>query len=255
MSELETGNESAATSEGNANPEPASAAQAQPAQQSQEANAAPAQKEQPFHEHPRFKELVEQKNAFARQVAEMRAQVEAIQSQKQQTQQPAKQSYDELFKELEGMNPNFSKLQQEMYQKLSRADQVEAELQDLKSWREQSQAQQAVSQFDNLCQENKVSERDKPMYKQLVANIANAKGSRVSDLPHVFKEAHDQMSKYLEDVRRTEREAYVSQKNSDKTPNTQSGGTAPASSRPAANMTSDQVKALLAAKIRGNANI
>lgn len=255
MSELEQGTQSDVSPEGSASPETASSAQSQSAQPGQEAQAAPAQKEPPFHEHPRFKELIEQKNAQAQELAQLRALMQAQQSQPKQTPAPAKQSYDELFRELEQLNPNFAKLQQEVYQKLSRADQLETELQDLKSWREQSQAQQAVSQFDSLCQENKVSERDKDMVKQVVANIANARGARISDLPQIFKEAHATVSKYSEDLSRSVRESYVAQKAKDKTPATQTGGTAPAANNPAANKTSDEIKALLAARIRGSAAI
>jgi hypothetical protein len=222
MSELESGIPSDVTPESPASSEPDSSAQVQPAASPQD--AAPKPQEVPFHEHPRFKELIEQKNSYQRELQELRQQFAQFQHQQKQQLQPKGPDYDSLFKEMEQVNPVFAQMQREQMAKLTEIEQLKEQLTQVSEWKQSYEQQQAISQFDKLCAENKVGDRDKELYKQWVANAANARGAKISDLPQIFKDVHQQISSYFQDRDREMRESYVKQKKSDATPSTQSGG-------------------------------
>lgn len=239
MSEFDTGTESGATSESTASSESASPAQTQEAGSQQEA-ASQTPKESPFHEHPRFKELVEQKNASQQEFQRLQqdyrlmqaqmAQFQQQQNQYQKQNQPKPPSYDELLRELEQVNPAFAKAQREVLERLPKVDEVTQTVNELREQmaedRRQRDAVTARSSFDKLCSDNKISDNDKFLYEEAVANLANIRGSKVSELPALFTEVHNKYSKYFEGRDRSLRESYVSQKKADKAPATQTGGTA-----------------------------
>lgn len=253
MSELEQGNESGAISESTASSESASPAQTQEAAPQQEAVAKP--QEPPFHEHPRFKEVIEQKNAAMRQVQDLQAKFAQFEQQYKQQSQPKAPDYDNLFKEMEQVNPAFAQLVKDLQTKASKADELEQQFSTLNEWKQSYESQQAVSTFDKLCTDNKIGDRDKDFYKQVVANIANAKGSRISDLPAVFKEAHQMLSTYFQDRDRETRESYVKQKKSDATPTSQTGGMPTGTPGNKGASSKDEVKAAIAAALRNGARI
>lgn len=250
--ELEQGNSSDVQTESNVSSEPTSSAPAQETSQQQEA-AAPQEKEVPFHEHPRFRELVEQKNTYAQKYSQLEESFKQLQAQLQQQPKPQAEMSPEakILERLKGIDPEFAGFQEQLLSKLSMAEQVQQELQQMKAARE---AEQANANFDRLCADNKVPDMLKPFYKQAVANAAITRKASLDQLPSIFKEAHEQLSKSFEEFRRSEREAYVSQKNKDKTPATQSGGTPVGmKSQPAGNK--DDVKAAIAAALKAGANI
>lgn len=252
--------ESASAPESSGNSESAPAVQTQESAPQQDAAA--KSQEQPFHEHPRFKELVEQKNQFAQRAEQadksykqLQAQVAQLQKQYNQSNQPQKPSYDPLFKELESVNPKFAEFIKENYTKAQQVDILQQELAQVKEFQNSYQQQQALSQFDKLCEDNKVDPNFKEFYKEAVANAANASNAGLDALPNLFKQAHERLGKSLEAFSRAQRESYVAAKTADKKPATQTGGTA-ASSRPAASpMSVDDVKAKLAAAIRSRSTV
>lgn len=258
--ELEQGNESGVSTEGTSGPETSSPVESQNEGAQQEAVATPDQNV-PFHEHPRFKELVEQKNKYANQYTQLEDNYKKLEAQIKQLQTPVKtevSSRDKILERLQSIDPEFANFQKELVDKFSMADQLKQELEHLKTARqqevEQRQAQEANQTFDKLLSEHKVSKNMEMFYRQAIANAAMAKGSKVSDLPVLFKEAHDQLSKSFEDIRRQDREAYATSKKSDKAPATQSGGT-PASGKQTSGENKDSVKAAIAQALRNGASI
>lgn len=254
MSDFDTGSESGVSPEGSASPETASPAQSQEAAPQQEATATPAPKEAPFHEHPRFKELIEERNQERQERARLAQQIQQMQAALQKQTQPnaQKSKQDQLLERLQGIDPEFAEFQKGLNEKLSVAEQVQKELQEMRTQRE---SEQALSQFDKLCSDNKVADKDKFLYQQIVANMANANNSKVSELPNLFKQAHEQLSKYLGERDRANRESYVADKTKDKSPATTTGGVAVSSAKPKGPMTAEDAKAALVKAIRANQNI
>ena len=256
MSDIEQVNESGANTESTASSETASPAQSQEAGQEQQAQPQVKQ-EVPthFHEHPRFQELITKNREYSDMIKQMQAQVQQLTQtqQKQLTPKQQPEGYDDLLAEMERHNRKFAKFQREMKQQLQEALQARDELKELKSWQSQTQAErdsaQAMSQFDKLCTDTKIPPGQKKFYQSYIANMANATGAKVQDLPDLFAKAHAELSKDFEDMRRADRESYVAGKQGDKKPATQSGGVAP-SFKKSGPMSPDEIKAEFVAQIK-----
>lgn len=266
MSELESGNESDVSSESSVSSETASSVQSQETAPEQEVQAAP-QKEAPFNEHPRFKELIAERNAereaamkYAQEAASFKAQLEQYNKQTQSQNQPKKPDFNSTLERLKGIDPEFAEFQKTLYEQVQAAQAAQQELEELKQWRNDAQAQQnsqaALTQFDKLCGDNKISEADKELYRQAVTNMAYARNSSAKDLPALFTEAHQNLSKYFEARDRSVTESYVTKKKSDSVPATQTGGV-PSSSKPSssANVSKDDVKSAFAQALKNGMRI
>ena len=214
MSEVEQVVES--TESDVASPEAASSAPEQSAA-SDSAQAEPKQDSTniPFHEHPRFKELIEQKNqaqeaqkAYEQRIAQMEARMQEL----SQPKNPAVSERQELLKRLEGIDPAFAAL-------ISELAPATKELQDLKAWKEQMDTQQirtqAVSTVNTLHDQNKVSGELKELInEQLQAMDARGLIRNVQDVPRAYKEVHDKLSKYVESIKRGVTASYTTDKTS-----------------------------------------
>lgn len=254
MSELEQGNESGVSPESSVSSETASPVQSQETATEQEAQSTTAPKEAPFHEHPRFKELISERNQAREEHARLMQRVQQMEANYQKQTQPAaqKSKQDQLLERLAGIDPEFAEFQKGIYEKLSVADQMAERLQEMEMAR---QSEQALNQFNTLCSESKVADKDKFLYQQMVANLANAKNAKVSDLPALFKEAHGQLSKYLDERDRAQRESYVADKTKDKRPATQTGGIAASAGKDKGSMSREDAKAELVKQLRARQNI
>lgn len=254
MSELESGNESGASPESTVSSESASPVQTQETGNTQEAvTTQEAPKEAPFHEHPRFKELIEQNRGYKDQLEQMQrsfqTQMQQLQQQYKQTSPNPQQSFkDEYVNYLKNADPKFAEYQAQLLDKIEGTSKLEHEIAELKQYQQSYQQQQAISQFDKLCTDNKVSETDKEFYRQAIANAANARGAKISELPALFKEAHDTLGKYFAEKEKAITAKYVTQKTGDKKPTTQTGGTAVAANKSIASK--DDVKAAFAKAIK-----
>lgn len=246
--------ESGVSTEGAPSPETPSPAESQTGASQQEAAGVNEQKDVPFHEHPRFKELVDQKNQYAEKYTQLEQMYKALEAKvQQQTPQPKKEptTEDKILERLKGIDPEFAGFQQKLLEKVAAAESVQQELARMKADRE---AETANSTFERLCTENKVPKELQTFYRETVANMAMSKNAQLSQLPALFKEAHDRLSKSFEDFRRADREAYTKEKQKDKTPATQSGGS-PAGSKTAEPISKEDVKARIAAALRNGATI
>lgn len=258
--ELEQGMESGVSPESTSGSETASPVQSQSEAPVQEAQAKPEQNV-PFHEHPRFKELVEQKNQYATKYSQLEEGYKRLEAQLKQLQTPQKveqSAQEKILERLQGIDPEFAGFQKELVTKLAMAEQVKQELEQLKQERQQEvyqrQAQEANQNFEKLCADNKIPKHMEIFYREAIANAAMSKNSSVNDLPVLFKEAHERLSKSFEEFRRQDREAYAASKKSDKVPASQTGGI-PASAKPAQADNKDSVKAAIAAALRAGASI
>ncbi len=254
MSDVETGIESDVSTEGTASPESASSAQTQDAAPQE---TAPPATEVPFHEHPRFKELVEQKNKYGQEATTLREQnqqlasrMAQIEKQYQTQSQPKAPDYNPLFDQIKTVNPEFASFIKENYTKAQQVDILQQDLQQLKEFHTSYQQQQALSTFDRLCTDNKVDPDFKEIYQAAVANAANARNADINALPALFKEVHGKLSKTLEARDRKQRESYVAAKTQDKTPVSKPGGPSPAPRQSTAPISRDDVVKQFAAGLR-----
>jgi len=178
----------------------------------------------PFHEHPRFKEVIEQKNQLAEQNAQIQRQLEQMQHQFQQIQQPPQPKAEDPFvKRAKEIDPEFGKWAE------SQTD-MQSQLEQFQQWRQQVEADhirsQAESQISSLHEKNQVPEDLRTLYRDQIfaAAVQNPKLG-INDLPQVYKQVHENFSKLLESTKRTERESYVAEKKQDaKTPAAQPKG-------------------------------
>lgn len=178
--------------------------------------------EQPFHEHPRFREVIEQKNKFAEELrqsqlaaARMQAQLDLLVKQRE----PQAQE-NPLYKRLESIDPEFAKYLRGVEEKASSVEQLKKELAEIQEYR-QKQAQQeqystAVAEVNRLHAENNVPKDMQPFYQarleQMAAENPNLK---FSDLAVAYKQIHGQFTSYLETLQRQKLAGYVQDKTKD----------------------------------------
>lgn len=167
----------------------------------------------PFHEHPRFKELVEQKNQFAEQSRKMEAQLAEMQRQLQASKPAPAKPADPMLERLKGIDPEFAAYME----KLSG---TQAELQGLREWKQQLESDrirtEAISTVNKLHSENKVPKELQDVYNTMIeSRIVKMPNARIDDIPKVFKEVHEMYSKIIDGVKRSERESYLTGKKQD----------------------------------------
>lgn len=161
----------------------------------------------PFHEHPRFKELVSQKNEYADQIKQLQRQIGELSRPKDLPKE------DPLLTRLKGIDPEFGA----RFEQLSATQQ---ELQELRTWKQQMETErvreQAVRSIGDMHESNKVPSELRPMYEAMIEQRARANPNLgLKDLPGVYKDIHDSFSKYLEGTKRQVTESYVKDKKKD----------------------------------------
>lgn len=179
----------------------------------------------PFHEHPRFRELVEQKNKYAESYKTLEQQYKQMAKQLEElnSRMSPKKEEDPLVARLKGIDPEFG----ERFEKLSS---TEKELAELRQWREQMEMDRirtsAVNTVSQLHTQNKVPAELQEFYnEQLEAMYARNPQAFLSDINSAYKTVHDRVSKILESRDRATRESYVSAKKADsKAPSSQPKG-------------------------------
>jgi len=192
------------------------------------AGAAPAETKQdepaPFHEHPRFKELVEQKNHAIAAQKELEVRFAKLQQQWDDSQKPkAPDEKAQLLDDLKKVDPRLAK----MLEEISGSTQ---ELQEFRDWRSKFEQQQTINQavgkINQLHEANKLAPEMRQfvnsqldlLYMQGKLNMGNLEAS--------YKEVHEGFKKFEDSVRRAERESYVKDKSKDsKIPTSQPKGT------------------------------
>jgi DNA repair exonuclease SbcCD ATPase subunit len=197
-----------------------------------QAAAAPAAKPEqqepqtPFHEHPRFKELVEQKNqalAAQRSLEQKLAQIEQrfSQQQQQQPQTPSKEETERqaLIEDLRKVDPRLAAQIEASYKAQSTVAQLQAKLEQFeqaqRQTQQQAQIQTAVSKINGLHEANKVSPEVRQFINDKMDLLYMQGKLNVQNIDSEYKTAFDGISKYVEQLKRAERESYVADKKKD----------------------------------------
>lgn len=188
---------------------------------------APEQKQEmtPFHEHPRFKELVEQKNEAQRQYQEMISQYKAMKEQidsLKQSQPKAPTETDQLIEDLKKVDPRLANVIQAQLQSAETAKAVQARLEQFEKQSRESAQQQtlstAVAKINSLHESSKMSDFGKQFINNQL-DIAYRNGKlNASDLKAVesaYSEASKAIKAYEDSLKRDVTKSYVQDKAKD----------------------------------------
>lgn len=209
---IEIENESGVESE--VSPEPQTESQPEP----QAAAPAAAEKEVPFHEHPRWKEVMEERNAERQARAQMEQRLAEMQRQVQEAQKPKSTQPD--FKEvsakmqerLRGIDPEYQQYMSMLEQQALSARE------ELQAFREEQFVNRAVSRFDELNKTNGVPEEVAGLYKaQLDQLYREGKIRDLDSLEKAYKGIHEPFNKLLEAREKAALDKYTSAKKADAT--------------------------------------
>lgn len=233
-----------------------------PEQEQQTESNKPEEKQEsslPFHEHPRFKELISEKNeyreqskAFERQLSELSKKLENF----QQTSTPKQE--DALMARLKGIDPEFAA----RFEELDNLKSIRSEIEQFKQWQQESAVEKTrmeiASTKDKFYTENKVPAERRDLYESQVLMLAQSNPNLgIKDLPKLMKDVHDKMSKLFGSMERDVTQKYVQTKKADASkPSTQPKGQASkpkAESNPQASR--EKMIADIMADIRGQKDI
>lgn len=176
--------------------------------QPQEATA----KETPFHEHPRFKELIEERKqmqeqlqTFQRQFQEQQAQFKSFSEKK-----PDQHAFVAKLAEID---PKYGEWAQDM-------EKTKQEFAELKAWRQEQARDKLISDYntsvEKLNETNKVPAEWREFVKsQMDALAFSGRINDLKELPKAYADVYGKISKLMEGTKRAERASYVADKSKD----------------------------------------
>lgn len=179
----------------------------------------------PFHEHPRFKELVEQKNNYAKELQAYQQRQADLERRMAELSKPKPEApkEDALISRLMGIDEEFGGRFKTLAEQAAMASKLQERLDQME---QQQFVSQAVSTIKNLHTEMKVSPDAQARYdRELDWAYKSGQIRSIDDVQKVYKQVHEAETKYLDAVRRAERESYLTTKKADaKAPATQPKG-------------------------------
>ena len=186
-----------------------------------------SQKDTPFHEHPRWKEMLQQRDQFANQVRELQQKIEGLnrpKEQPQQTQAQAKQM-SKFVERAKNIDPEFA---QWVEQQESAASSVQQLMQQFQAQAQAAERAQAQTAIQNMHTEHKVPKEWHSFYQNALRSKAlDNPNLGVKDIPQMYKEVHQEFSKFLEDYKRKELASYGQSKKADSSVPASAKGAAP----------------------------
>lgn len=176
--------------------------------QPQEAQA----KETPFHEHPRFKELIEERKQMQEQLQTFQRQMQEQQSQFKSFSEKKPDQHAFVAK-LAEIDPKYGEWAQDM-------ERTKQEFAELKAWKQEQARDQLVKEYtssvDKLHETNKVPAEWREFVKSQIDAVAMSNPSLgLKDLPKVYTDVYGKISKLMEGTKRAERASYVADKSKD----------------------------------------
>lgn len=220
-----------------------------------------AEESTPFHMHPRFQEVITQKNELAQRLDEMqKAYQQKMQSYEMQMQEimqrvPKTQPVNPMYEKLKGIDPEFADYLKGLEDKTAKYESLE---QKLSKYDEYIQAQETATlragyenKMQDLYTQHKVPEAYKPFVQSQIENMVyNNPKAGLKDVDAFFKQAYDNVNKTFEDFKRSQMQAYVTDKKKDAVPATQTGGQTVKNSPQAKPMSKHEIAAMMAKEMR-----
>lgn len=197
----------------------------------------------PFHEHPRFKELIEERRAYKEQLDQTKGYVEAMQRELH-AERAARQvkptvsnepKYKALLEQVRAVNPEFAQLQEELMSSLEEAKKEASNskkaLDRLDAYEQREFQNAAISKLSTLMESNKIPDPMRKRYDREVRAMAyeeEMQGKKLSlaDVDRLFKAVHEEYAPFVESIKRESLKGYVKEKKSDTAPAGATGGTA-----------------------------
>ncbi len=176
---------------------------------------ASTQDEKPFHEHPRFKELIDERNKFREEMEAQKKQYADLERQMRsfsQQAQPQAKPKNAALEELREIKPELASYIENTG---SAAEKVAALENQLAEMRRQTLINQYESAVNTLYTSNNVSESLRPIYNTLIKNAVVEANSQLSDVPAVFSKIHGQMSQLIEGIKKETTKSYSEGKKQD----------------------------------------
>lgn len=181
--------------------------------------------------YERFQEIIQQKNEFLKRFEESDRRYQELQSKFAEFSKPKPEVPKEnpLLARLKSVDPEFGKWAEEQEARASKL----AELEQWKATAEQNRLRdEVVNTVEKLHMEHKVSNEDKEIYNSLLRQTATsieATGRMLSpkDLPGLYKQVHELISKRDEARERARLASYTTTKKADSSTPTSKKGSEP----------------------------
>lgn len=213
-----------------------SAPQAEPVGAEAQASAPERQEEKqaPFHEHPRFKELIEQNRYFKEQDARRAEALEKLQGELQyvRNQVPKKEvPKNQFIVDLEKVNPEYAKYMESVQLQAAKSEELERRI---ASYEQQQFQEKAINHFNSLLEGGKITDpMDRKIYERAIRAEVYERESRgeklgLKELDKIFNEFHGEYKTAMDTRERNITSKYVTAKKSDTTPKGATGGAASA---------------------------
>lgn len=188
---------------------------------SKEASGSKNEKYVPYE---RFQEVIKQRNESDERFKAYESRLKAFEDRSRQQAEP-KKAENPLLGRLKSVDPEFGSWAEKV-------EAAQAELQELRQWRSQAEAErnrsEAQTELNRLHSEYKVPEDLKETYrlflKEQVTKLESERGPlTVKDLAGVYKTVHDTVGKAFESRKRAEIANYATAKKTDSTPAVKKG--------------------------------
>lgn len=187
-------------------------------EQGQEAaqQASEQEKPLPFNEHPRWKEMLEQRNAERQAREQLQSQIAEMQKRFEELSKPKDNKPDfnqvrtKMAERLKNIDPEFHE-----YMSLLEQQALSAK-EELQSFREEQFVNRAVSRFDELTKADAVPTELAALYRaQLDQQYREGKIRSMEDLEKSYKSIHEPMKQFLEAQKKSHLDQYVKTKKVD----------------------------------------
>lgn len=182
--------------------------------------AAPKHDETPFHEHPRFKELVEQKNAALQSTRALELKLAQLEGRIQATASPKAQAEkDELIEDLRKIDPRLASRFESLAGSAKTLEQLQAKLEALENGSKQSSQQavvkESVSRINGWHEANKVPNEIKQAVNSRLDVLYMTGKLNQQNLEAEYKKAYEPYKAFVENLKRESLKGYVQDKRQD----------------------------------------
>jgi len=172
---------------------------------------AAAPKELPFHEHPRWKEVMEERNSERARAQALEQRLADMDRRFQESSKPKPQ--DPMYERLKGIDPEFADYLNSLK---SRAEKAEALEQRLETFERSQFTNSALNKFSELNKANSVSPELATLYQAaLEQQYQNGNIKTVADVEKAYQAIHSSTKKFLEAQERSVIEKYTASKKKD----------------------------------------
>lgn len=200
-----------------ASPEPDTETESETAEGGEGDKPEQSEAEKPFHEHPRFKELVEQKNealAASKALQDKYAAMEQRLNQMAQANQPKVEAkIHPMVEKLKGIDPEFAEAFETVMKQAELAPRLQQQYQEQQR---QQAVTQAINHINSLHESNKVPTELRSMINdQIDVLVRRGEVKDIAGITSAFTRINSDYNKFLDTVKRSERESYVQAKKLD----------------------------------------